>query len=320
MVSNFLGRGTDAIESFLINRPLFGVDINPVALTLTQKNYSFSIPPDLQDKIPPSSRPVTLLGSATDLPRDVFRDGSFGHVLSHPPYHRCIMYSNNIDGDLSRLPSVDAFCDEMFKVARESYRVLKPTRRCTVGIGDNREHCLVIPVSFATIRTYLKAGFEIEELILKRQRCCSGTSKGASLSIVHDFLIITHEYLIVFKKPIIPLENPEDQFAMDLETPLTLSSLPQSRSLSVIPEKNLAGQSLVVGTCWTFRDTPSQPLEVQTLTRMVERFGVEGKAIECVDWSTPQALQQVQVPDDEGNDDVIEYSDDEGEIPEELDR
>ena len=84
-------------------------------------------------------------------------------------------------------------------------------------------------MGFETIRQYLNAGFEIEEnvpfffffffgfdtltepfnynyklkiiKIAKRQRFCTGTARGISLSIVYDFLILTHEYLTVFKKP-----------------------------------------------------------------------------------------------------------------------
>jgi len=36
--------------------------------------------------------------------------------------------------------------------------------------------------------------------VVKRQRCCTGTARGAALSILHDFFILTHEYLAVFRK------------------------------------------------------------------------------------------------------------------------
>ena len=32
VLSNFLGRGTDAIEAFLLGRPCVGVDLNPVSV------------------------------------------------------------------------------------------------------------------------------------------------------------------------------------------------------------------------------------------------------------------------------------------------
>lgn len=38
-------------------------------------------------------------------------------------------------------------------------------RRLTLGIGDNREHCFYIPVSFQLMRQYINEGFEMEELV-----------------------------------------------------------------------------------------------------------------------------------------------------------
>jgi len=40
VMSNFLGRGTDAIEAFLLNRPLLGIDVNPVTISF----FSFPFP------------------------------------------------------------------------------------------------------------------------------------------------------------------------------------------------------------------------------------------------------------------------------------
>jgi hypothetical protein len=39
------------------------------------------------------------------------------------------------------------------------------SRRLTLGIGDNREHCFYIPVGFHLIRLYIDQGFELEELV-----------------------------------------------------------------------------------------------------------------------------------------------------------
>ena len=44
-------------------------------------------------------------------------------------------------------------------------RLLKPGRRTTLGIGDNREQCFYIPVSFQLIREYINRGFLLEELV-----------------------------------------------------------------------------------------------------------------------------------------------------------
>lgn len=45
-------------------------------------------------------------------------------------------------------------------------RLLKFGKRITLGIGDNREHCFYVPVSFNLFRQYINQGFEIEELVI----------------------------------------------------------------------------------------------------------------------------------------------------------
>ena len=78
-------------------------------------------------------------------------------------------------------------------------------RRCTLGIGDNREHCFYIPVSFQLIRQYINEGFELEELIVKRQRYCAMFGLGTYLCVQFDFLCFTHEFVATLRK--IPKEN-----------------------------------------------------------------------------------------------------------------
>ena len=54
---------------------------------------------------PPIFLPSSLL--LMFFPGALFKDGSFDHILSHPPYHRCIVYSSYIENDLSRCASLD---------------------------------------------------------------------------------------------------------------------------------------------------------------------------------------------------------------------
>ncbi|ORX89491.1 hypothetical protein K493DRAFT_340603 [Basidiobolus meristosporus CBS 931.73] len=163
ILSNFLGRGTDAIESFLLARKCIGLDINPAAVALSRRNCSFAIPPDLG--ITAEHRPTVMQGDSRYLVGPLFEDESFDHVLSHPPYKDCVAYSTHIEGDLSRFAYSEDFLIEYSKVVDETWRVLKMGRRCTLGIGDNREHCFYIPVGFRMISKYIERGFELEELV-----------------------------------------------------------------------------------------------------------------------------------------------------------
>ncbi|PJF17377.1 hypothetical protein PSACC_02863 [Paramicrosporidium saccamoebae] len=184
VLSNFLGRGTDAIEATLLGRAFLGIDVNATTLELALRNC-----PDAN----------VQLGDSRQVPLE---DGTVGLVLSHPPYYKCIVYSTagEAPGDLSRSVSLDDFCVSMRLVAAESRRVLMEDGRIVLCIGDNRESRHVIPVTLRVLQEYLRMGFVLEEYIVKRQRCCAGTAKSVSLSTMFGFLLLTHEIIIVLGK------------------------------------------------------------------------------------------------------------------------
>ncbi|KAG0301664.1 hypothetical protein BGZ98_008149 [Dissophora globulifera] len=267
ILSNFLGRGTDAIECFLLGRCCTAVDINPAAITLSIRNCSFAIPPD--GSIKAEHRPTILQGDSRKLVGPLFESESFDHVLSHPPYKDCVAYSTHIDGDLSRFGNAMEFQREMNSVVRETYRLLKMGRRCTLGIGDNREHCFYIPVSFQLIRQYINEGFELEELIVKRQRYCAMFGLGTYLCVQFDFLCFTHEFIATLRKV------PKDQIdTMILEPDFTLLEGVQISSIiRAIPSCPVERKSVVMGSVWTFKPTEEYDFPTLCVSRMVERFG-----------------------------------------------
>ncbi|RIA90232.1 hypothetical protein C1645_823641 [Glomus cerebriforme] len=268
VLSNFLGRGTDAIESFLLGRRLVGIDINPAAVALSQRNCSFSIPPNRG--ITAEHRPIILQADSRNLSGPMFEDESFDHILSHPPYKNCVEYSTHIDGDLSRFANSKEFAIEMSKVIDESWRLLKPGRRVTLGIGDNREHCFYVPVSFNLFRQYIDQGFELEELVAKRQRYCQAFGLGTYLCVQYDFLMFTHEFIATFKK----VDKAHNDRMLVTPDESTLSgTVTFSRNLREIPVLPIARKSVVMGTTWTFKPTSTHSFVQLCTSRMVERFG-----------------------------------------------
>ncbi|OLY81951.1 hypothetical protein AYI68_g3935 [Smittium mucronatum] len=229
ILSNFLGRGTDMIESFLLMRKCIGVDINHTAVTLSKFNTSFvSYETFLElNKFSDCSKsfedfenikPLIFNGDSRDLgaitgPKskkyfsiiknsdyDEYQSGTFDYVLSHPPYKDCVSYSSNIIGDLSRFPDPLEFQKEMKLVIDETYRLLKKNRFVTLGIGDNRFQCFYVTVGFQLIRNYIENGFDIIELIIKKQKNCQAYGLGTRLCTQFDFLLFTHEYIATFRK------------------------------------------------------------------------------------------------------------------------
>lgn len=110
----FVGGGTTLVEAKLLNRNCIGIDINEKALERCREKCDFSC--SNMGKI------YLKQGDARNL--HFIKDESIDFICTHPPYANIIQYSQDIEQDLSRL-DVDLFLEEMNKVVRECYRVLK---------------------------------------------------------------------------------------------------------------------------------------------------------------------------------------------------
>lgn len=193
----FVGGGTAAVEAKLMGRRCIARDINPAAIALTKENLKFT-PPEVLFESHPIYEPDVSTGDARDL-SDI-PDNSIDLICAHPPYAGIINYSSKVEGDLSKL-SIEEFLDEMGRVAKESYRVLKPEGKCAILIGDTRKHKHVVPIGFQTINVFLDAGFKLRNLAIKRQHNCKSTGFWYERSIKYNFLLLAHEYLPIFEKP-----------------------------------------------------------------------------------------------------------------------
>jgi DNA modification methylase len=186
-----VGGGTTLIECKLTGRRGVGVDINPEAIRITKRrlnfDYLFSLPQNC------------YAGDARDLSR--IADGSIDLILIHPPYSDIIKYSSGkIEGDLSNIHSIGAFCDEMEAVARECHRVLKPNKFCALLIGDTRRKKFYVPIAYEVMKRFLKVGFLLKEDIIKVQHRCKATGFWVKKSEQYNFLLIMHEHIFVFYK------------------------------------------------------------------------------------------------------------------------
>ena len=188
VLDQFVGGGTTAVESKLTGRNFIGVDINPNAVELSRNKCNFEFDSNVDISI--------RLGDARklDLP-----DESVDLICTHPPYANIIHYSEDIDGDMSLMPMKD-FLFEIGKVAEECYRVLKKDKFCAILMGDMRKKGMVQPLAFETMRIFELAGFMTKEIIIKEQHNCKATGFWKTNSIKHNFLLLAHEYLFIFKK------------------------------------------------------------------------------------------------------------------------
>ncbi len=245
----FCGAGTTAVECKLLGRKCIAFDINDKAIELAKRNINFNIAsqqlafPD--DKIRPQVyEPELSVGDARDL--SFLEDNSIDLICAHPPYANIIHYTDSKEGDLS-FYDIGEFLEEMTKVAKESFRVLKPGRQCAILIGDMRRKKHVIPLGFELTNVYLDVGFKLRELVIKRQHNCKTTGFWYANSIKYNFLLLAHEYLPIFEKPVMPSSPSVREKRVDygLLTP-TLGNPPLKRKLDeletttvwVLPKKD----------------------------------------------------------------------------------
>jgi DNA modification methylase len=186
-----IGGGTTAIEAKILNRHITCTDVNDEALERTKKSLEFEVDNNALQKIVKCD--ARNLGFITDSEIDF--------VLTHPPYADIIKYSDGeIKEDLSLIHDIDKFVDEIEKVARELYRVLKPGKFCAILIGDTRRNQMYQPLAFKVMDKFIKVGFVLKEDIIKRQFNCKATGFWIKKSKESNFLLIMHEHLFVFKK------------------------------------------------------------------------------------------------------------------------
>jgi DNA modification methylase len=187
-----VGGGTTIIEAKLLVRNAIGLDINPKAIEITKEALKFNHHP--------ASNQIIKTGDARNL--SFLDDNSIDLILMHPPYMNIIKYSDKqIDGDLSNLGSMPIFCDEIEKVAKELYRVLKPDKFCAILIGDTRKSRHFVPLAFNVMQRFLKVGFILKEDIIKVQHNCSSTSQWIQKAQKDKFIsLCTNIYLFFARR------------------------------------------------------------------------------------------------------------------------
>ena len=186
-----VGSGTTMIEAKSLGRKGFAFDIHPEVVELAREACKFPL-----DK--KCFEPVIEQGDARHLEK--VESDSVDLVVTHPPYLNIIRYGKKTtDGDLSAISNLAKFCNDIEKVARECFRVLKPGKYCAILIGDTRRRRHFVPLAFSVMQCFLRAGFILKEDVIKLQHNCSTTRYWNSQA--RDFLLIMHEHLFVFRKP-----------------------------------------------------------------------------------------------------------------------
>lgn len=191
LLDPMIGGGTTAIEAKILNRHIICSDVNDKALERTRTSLAFEVENNSwQRVVKRDARNLSDIG-----------DESIDFVLTHPPYADIIKYSEGkLNDDLSNIHDIDKFADEMGKVAKELYRVLRKGKYCAILIGDTRRNKMYQPIAYKIMDRFIKAGFQLKEDIIKRQFNCKATGFWVKKSKESNFLLIMHEHIFVFLK------------------------------------------------------------------------------------------------------------------------
>lgn len=191
LLDPMIGGGTTAIEAKILNRHIICSDVNDKALERTRASLAFEVENNSWQRVVKcDARNLSGIG-----------DESVDFILTHPPYADIIKYSEGkLNNDLSNIHDIDKFADEMEKVAKELYRVLRKGKYCAILIGDTRRNKMYQPIAYKVMDRFIKAGFQLKEDIIKRQFNCKATGFWVKKSKESNFLLIMHEHIFVFLK------------------------------------------------------------------------------------------------------------------------
>lgn len=189
ILDQFMGSGTTLIEAKLLNRHIIGTDININALNITKKKLNFSC----------NANPHIHVRLCDAQNLAFIKDESIALICTHPPYANIIKYSKDTPNDISLL-SHEHFLIAIQKVAQECYRVLKTNRICAIMMGDIRQNGVFIPLGYKVMHIFLEIGFNLNNIIIKKQHNCQSNKKWANKK--HDFYLLAHEYIFIFQKTI----------------------------------------------------------------------------------------------------------------------
>ena len=191
LLDPMVGGGTTAIEAKILNRHIICSDVNDKALERTRTSLAFEVENNSWQRVVKcDARNLSGVG-----------DESVDFILTHPPYADIIKYSEGkLNNDLSNIHDIDKFVDEMEKVARELYRVLRKGKYCAILIGDTRRNKMYQPIAYKVMDRFIKAGFQLKEDVIKRQFNCKATGFWVKKSKESNFLLIMHEHIFIFLK------------------------------------------------------------------------------------------------------------------------
>lgn len=186
----FAGGGTRAIMAARHGLKYIGYEIRKEECIAVEKRV---------DNAGFSDRVKIIHGDAR-YPRKV-TNSKADFLITCPPYWNLEKYEGGVT-DLSMKESYSEFKGDLFKVVRETFRILKPgSISCwVVGLHRHKNGSLIC-LNHDVTSMHRKAGFLIKEEIILHIKNTGSLRRVGNFDKGRKFLIRSHEYVLIFKKP-----------------------------------------------------------------------------------------------------------------------
>jgi len=144
-----------------------------------------------------STRPEVIQNDARNIP---LPDNSVDMVFIDSPYGDNIEYNDHPDNIGSISAEKEEFYDELEKVMRECYRILKPDKVLAWLIGDQWVKKRFTPVGFKVYERLCKYFEPVDIVCVVRRNQASNTPLWRNRALRFNFFLRGFKYLIIVRK------------------------------------------------------------------------------------------------------------------------
>jgi len=154
------------------------------------------------------SDPRIIIGDSRSMPE--IEDDSVDLMVTSPPYWHIKDYGSGFQTGYGQ--TLHEYLKDLFRVWKETYRVLKPGRRACINIGDQFARAAdfgryrVIPLHAEIILQMDRIGFDHMGSIIWNKKTTINTSGGAAIMGSYPYppngiVEIDYEHILLFRKP-----------------------------------------------------------------------------------------------------------------------
>ena len=195
----FVGSGTTAYESELLERNFIGVDIQKELLMQIRNNL------DSKKNFFELVRGDSTKKEVVDNIKDLLKKHNKKNVqlaILHPPYFDIIKFTDKKE-DLSNCQSLEKFVNKFTEVVKNTLSILQKDGYLAVVIGDKYSKGRWIPLNYYCFAAIMNLGLTLKSVVIKNmdgnraKRNKEGIWRYRAVS--SDYYIFKHEYILIFK-------------------------------------------------------------------------------------------------------------------------